>query len=280
MPRHCFRPCTPSSPPSTANSSPGGNPSHLPPLFASREEAARLLVPSLTQYQHNQQSVLLAISRHSLELACHVSQALALPVYYIPIQRVIISVNMEDTEQHVDAAVVIGDTVVVKQEIVDGFGIPNAVLQDGIEKTKIELHRKTKKVINACSSPVSLLSSVCSLFDSPQRVIKNVIVVADACILARRLKSLLNYLRPYRNASCVHATDVRIVLVGGVMDPETQKLLKRDADEVIAVAVRRRYDECLVRDWFPADPSDDCVDSAPFVEIKHVTEILAVSPVY
>jgi len=180
------------------------------PYFTSRREAGITLAKLLKYYTHNPDTVVLSIKPSATALAYEIAKELELPLDLFLIR------SFKYDGMTIGAITDRTDQILLKEQIIRGCDVSKEILDELIAKERIELETLKKECcpLNLplpCSENATLI--LCT--DGIQS--------GQDC---RNTISILKKFLGYRG---------KIVLVGGVIGSDAQKMFSREADDVVAV---------------------------------------------
>jgi predicted phosphoribosyltransferase len=180
------------------------------PYFASRREAGVILSKLLKYYAHNPDTVVLSIKPSATAIAYEIARELELPLDLFLIR------SFKYDGMTIGAITDRTDQTLLKEQIIRGCDVPKEVIDESIAKERIELETLKKECcpLNLplpCSENATLI--LCT----------DGIQTGQDC---RNTISILKKFLDYRG---------KIVLVGGVIGSDAQKMFSREADDVVAV---------------------------------------------
>jgi len=180
------------------------------PYFASRREAGVTLAKLLKYYAHNPDTVVISIKPSAITLAYEIAKELELPLDLFLIR------SFKYDSMTIGAITDRSDQILLKEQIIRGCDVPKEFVDELIAKERVELETLKKECcpLNLplpCSENATLI--LCT----------DGIQTGQDC---RNTISILKKFLGYRG---------KIVLVGGVIGSDAQKMFTREADDVIAV---------------------------------------------
>lgn len=180
------------------------------PYFVSREEAGETLAKLLNDYTNNPDTVVLSIKPTATALAYEIAKVLELPLDLFLIR------SFKYDGMTIGAITDRSDQPLLKEQIIRGCNVPKETVDELIAKERVIL----ESLKHECS-PLNL--------DLPCSEDATLILCTDGIQTgqdARNTIAILKKILNYRG---------KIVLVGGIMGSDAQRMFMREADDVISV---------------------------------------------
>jgi putative phosphoribosyl transferase len=179
-------------------------------VFASREEAGRMLARALSPFK-GADAVVLGIPRGGLPVAREVADALGAPLDIIVVRKL----GAPDEPELGIGAVVDGDhpRAIFNQAVIEQLGVREEYIRAEIERQLAEIKRR-ETVYRAGRAPIPLAG-------------KTVIVVDDGIATGSSVRAALRGVRRVKPA--------RLILAVPVAPAETIEALRGDADDVVCL---------------------------------------------
>src|SRR5438309_8700874 len=111
-----------------------------PERFRNRNEAGRLLAAKLATYANRPDVVVLALPRGGVPVAYEVAQALGAPLDVFVVRKL----GVPGHEELAMGAIATGGVVVLNEEVVEGWRIPQRVLDEVVAQESQELARRER----------------------------------------------------------------------------------------------------------------------------------------
>ncbi len=206
----------------------------MPPLFANRTEAGRLLAAELGAYADRPSTVVLGIPRGGVVTAFEVAQALRLPLDMFVVRKL----GTPGQEELAMGAVAGGGFYLLNQEIVESLHIPEEQIQTVLRKEQKELRRR-ERLYRQGREPLPVRG-------------RTVILVDDGIATGSSLRAAIQMLRAQHPA--------RIVIGVPVAPIETCEALKKEVHEVVCVRTPHPFHAigCWYEDFTPTSDEEVC----------------------
>ncbi|MEA2724903.1 MAG: putative phosphoribosyl transferase [Gemmatimonadales bacterium] len=178
-----------------------------PRLFRDRAEAGRLLAARLGKYAGKPDVIVLALPRGGVPVAYEVAKALQAPMDVFIVRKL----GVPGQEELAMGAVASGGARVLNEQVVNGLGIPDYVI-DAVVKWETEEIKRREQLYRGNRPPPAVRG-------------KTVILVDDGLATGSTMLAAVRALREQGPA--------RIVMAVPVASPDTCELLKAYVDEVV-----------------------------------------------
>ncbi|RHZ44028.1 hypothetical protein Glove_772g8 [Diversispora epigaea] len=202
----------------------------IKPFFASREEAGKLLAIWLQCYAQKENTVVLSIKPTATLLAYELAKELKLPLDLFLIR------TLKIYGLTIGAITDRTDNPLQNEQIIRGCDITQQQLSEIVNQERIQLET-LKHQFNPPNYPLSNSENA------------TVLLATDGIQTGQNARCAIRLLKSmgYRG---------RIVLVGGVIGSDAQKIFMREADEVLAVKGPQNVG--LVSSWYKnAEPTNE-----------------------
>jgi predicted phosphoribosyltransferase len=174
--------------------------------FADRRDAGRILAGWLAHYRGRPDTIVLGLPRGGVPVAYEVARALGLPLDVFIVRKL----GVPGQEEFAMGAVASGGVRVMNEPVVQGLGIPDAVVDDVAARELRELERR-ERLYRGARTPALRHDTA--------------IVVDDGLATGSTMKAAVAALRRERVT--------RIVVAVPVASTEACEALRTQADEVI-----------------------------------------------
>jgi putative phosphoribosyl transferase len=180
------------------------------PYFASRREAGITLAKLMKSYAHNPDTIVLSIKPAATALAYEIAKELELPLDLFLIR------SFKYDGMTIGAITDRSNQILLKEQIIRGCDVSKEIIDELMAKERTELETLKKE----CCPPNLPL---------PHSDNATLILCTDGIQTGQDARNTIAILKKFLNYRG------KIILVGGVIGPDAQKMFSREIDEVIAV---------------------------------------------
>jgi putative phosphoribosyl transferase len=191
-------------------------------LFLNRKEAGIKLAEKLSQYAKNPIVLVLGLARGGVTVAAEVARVLDVPLDVFVVRKL----GFPGHEELAIGAIASGGASVLDCEIIQGYGIPDEVVDAIQESERRELERR-EHAYRGDEPPADVIGRI-------------VILVDDGIATGSSMRAAIAALRPRHPA--------KIVVAVPVAPASTVRRFEREADEVICVSTPKQF--LAVGEWY------------------------------
>jgi putative phosphoribosyl transferase len=181
---------------------------HLP--YANRAEAGRVLATWLTHYTSRTDILVLGLPRGGVPVAYEVARALKAPLDLMLVRKL----GLPGHEELAMGAIATGGIRVLNPEVVEGLGVPAAVIEKVVAVELQELQRRAR--VYRGDRPTPQIEGRC------------VLLIDDGLATGATMRAAIAAVRQQQPA--------RLVVAVPVAPPATIAMLRKDADAVVCPA--------------------------------------------
>jgi predicted phosphoribosyltransferase/dienelactone hydrolase len=181
---------------------------HLP--YANRTAAGRVLATWLTHYTSRPDILVLGLPRGGVPVAYEVARALQAPLDLMLVRKL----GLPGHEELAMGAIATGGIRVLNPEVVEGLGVPAAVIAQVVATELQELHRRER--VYRGDRPTPQMEGRC------------VLLIDDGLATGATMRAAMAAVRQQQ--------PVRLVVAVPVAPPATIAVLRQEADEVVCPA--------------------------------------------
>jgi predicted phosphoribosyltransferase len=191
-------------------------------LFLNRKDAGIKLAEKLSLYSRNPIVLVLGLARGGVSVAAEVARALDAPLDVFVVRKL----GFPGHEELAIGAIASGGACVLDTEIIQGYGIPDEVVEAIEESERRELERR-EYAYRGHEPPADVIGRI-------------VILVDDGIATGSSMRAAIAALRPRHPA--------KIVVAVPVAPASTVHQIEREADEVICVSSPSHF--LAVGEWY------------------------------
>jgi predicted phosphoribosyltransferase len=191
-------------------------------LFLNRKDAGIKLAEKLSQYAGNPIVLVLGLARGGVSVAAEVARALDAPLDVFVVRKL----GFPGHEELAIGAIASGGASVLDSEIIQGYGIPDEVVDAIQESERRELDRR-EHAYRGNEPPADVIGRIVFLVD-------------DGIATGSSMRAAIAALRPRHPA--------KIVVAVPVAPASTVHQIEREADEVVCVSVPKHF--LAVGEWY------------------------------
>jgi putative phosphoribosyl transferase len=191
-------------------------------LFVNRKDAGIQLAEKLREYQKNPIVLVLGLARGGVVVAAEVARALDAPLDVFVVRKL----GFPGHEELAIGAIASGGACVLDCEIIQGYGIPEEVVDAIQESERRELERR-EHAYRGSEPPADVIGRI-------------VILVDDGIATGSSMRAAIAALRPRHPA--------KIVVAVPVAPASTVHHIEREVDEVVCLS--KPKDFLAVGEWY------------------------------
>jgi len=218
-------------------------------VFQDRRDAGRRLAKQLTAYAHDPDVIVLALPRGGVPVGFEVARALGVPLDVFLVRKL----GVPEHEELAMGAIASGGVRVLNDEVVEGLGIPQELIDAVAEKEARELNRREQAYRRDRPAP-----------DVEGRT---VILVDDGLATGSSMRAAVAALRRQHPA--------RIVVAVPVAAPATCDEFQREVDEMVCAFTPEPFQ--AVGLWYK-DFSQTTDEEIAALLAQAASDLLAASP--